>query len=160
MADPPFADPDLARLRDALLDALPEALEAEDPRAALSRAAEAKMNGDPRSALSAGPLALTRALGPEAKPELAAAALTEAIHHHAGHLSAREEGKAAIEEISLDTVDEIAHRLAYISREREEALRRGLGGEGGSAEGDDQLSQRLRAFIEREPWRKGPRRRN
>jgi len=156
----PFADPDLARLRDALLDALPEALEAEDPRAALSRAAEAKMNGDPRSALSAGPLALTRALGPEAKPELAAAALTEAIHHHAGHLSAREEGKAAIEEISLDTVDEIAHRLAYISREREEALRRGLGGEGGSAEGDDQLSQRLRAFIEREPWRKGPRRRN
>ena len=111
-------------------------------------------------ALSAEPLALTRALGPEAKPELAAAALTEAIHHHAGHLSAREEGKAAIEEISLDTVDEIAHRLAYISREREEALRRGLGGEGGSAEGDDQLSQRLRAFIEREPWRKGPRRRN
>ncbi|SFI36868.1 DNA primase [Albimonas pacifica] len=156
----PFTDPVLARLRDALLDALPEALETETPRAALSRAAEAKMNGDPRAALSAGPLALTRALGPEAASELAAAALTEAIHHHAGHLSAREEGKAAIAEISLDTVDEIAHRLAYVSREREEALRRGLGGEGGSAEGDDQLSQRLRAFIEREPWRKGPRRRN
>lgn len=153
-----LAHRDLDALRSAVLDALPEALEAEDPAETMLAAVIAALGHDPRPGLICGGVALTRALGPGAAPEAAEAALAETLDRHAGFLALAGEGRAALEDISADTAGEIAHRLAYISRQREEAARQGR--DAAPDEGDAERSAWLSDFHASEPWKKSPRRRN
>ncbi|MGM0584288.1 MAG: DNA primase [Pseudomonadota bacterium] len=157
LAELRFLNRDLAEMRDVILAALPQALEAEAPAEALRAAVESAAGADPRPFLMTERVALTRALGPEATAEQAAVVFSEVLERHVMFLSALEEGKAATEEISLETADEIAHRLAYISHQREEAARRGDAAEATARDEEEDLSARLRAFIAAEPWVKTPR---
>ncbi|MEC9434917.1 MAG: DNA primase [Pseudomonadota bacterium] len=153
-----LAHRDLAALRTALLNALPEALEAADPAEAMLAAVIAALGRDPRPGLICGGVGLTRALGPGAPAEAADAALAEALDRHAHFLALAGEGRAAVEEISAETAGEIAHRLAYMSRLREEAARQGR--DAAPDEGDAERSAWLSDFHASEPWKKAPRRRN
>lgn len=155
----PIRHADLAELRERLLDALPDALAEDDPPAALIAAVARMLGGDPFARLAAPDLA--PALGPGAPASRAEPAFAEALDRHAILASLEAERAAAAEDISVDTADEIAHRLAYISREREEAARRRT--ESGDGAGDDDLDRaaaRLRALIEAEPWVRRSRRGN
>ncbi len=159
LRDLPFDSPDLSDIRDAILRALPEALEAEDPSAALRAEVGRAAACNPAEILRSGPIRLIRALGPGSPPEDVAPAFAEALDRHAGFLATLDEGRAAVEDISLDTADEIAHRLAYISRERDESLRRGAGSELAASEEEAERSRWLRDFYDARPWEKKPRRR-
>jgi DNA primase len=158
LAELAFLNRDLGELRDLILSELPAALEAEAPAPALRAAVAGRAGADPEPFLVTERLQLTRALGPEAPGAQAELVFGEVLDRHVMFLAAVEEGKAAEAEISLETADEIAHRFAYISREREEAPRRRDGAQDASAEGEDALSARLREFIAAKPWEKAGRR--
>ena len=151
----PFMHRDLADMLDTLLDALPDALAAEDAAEALRGALAAGLGADPRPFLTTERLSLTRALGPGSARGEVEVAFAELVDRHAVFLSAAEESRAAEDDISLETADEIAHRLAYISVQREAATRRRSGPEG-DADDDARLSARLEALRAEEPWRRRP----
>jgi DNA primase len=159
-----FINRDLGTLLDALLDALPDCLDAPDPRAALRARLEDALGFDAEPFLRSDRLALTRGLGPEAPRAQVEVAFDEVLERHLLFLSAAEEQQAARDEISIETADEIAARLAYISRRRDEAAPRDSAGrrdaEAGAEDGEGGLEEKLRAFVAGEPWVKRPRRKN
>jgi DNA primase len=118
---------------------------------------EAAAGADPRPFLMTERVTLTRALGAEAERGEAEVVFAEVLDGHAMFLAAVEERKAAVTEISLDTADEIGHRLAYITHEREEAVRRRDGASASASDDDKRRSAWLRDFIAGEPWVKTPR---
>ncbi|MEO0681212.1 MAG: hypothetical protein AAF192_12460, partial [Pseudomonadota bacterium] len=155
-----FLNADLSRLRDRLLDALPDCLDVGDPCGALRAALTEALGADPEPFLRTERLSLTAALGPGAPRGRVEVEFADLIDRCSVALAAREEGAAAVEEISLETADEIAARLDYISRRRDGAGSRGRDDGTDVDEGDDALSRTLRAFIEDQPWVRKARRKN
>ncbi len=151
-----FTQPDLSRLRDALLAALPEAHEAQGDaahdalRAALTRAC----GRDPLEALNAARIALvTPGLARAAPIETAAETLSEAFALHAVRLAVSDEIAEAERDLGPDNADEVTHRLSNATRERDRAARGGAADSAGS-EAEEALRQELRALHEARIWEK------
>ncbi|MEM1313335.1 MAG: DNA primase [Pseudomonadota bacterium] len=159
-----FLNRDLSDLRDRLLDALPDCLEAERPGEALRGALGEALGFDPEPFLRSDRLALTRGLGPEAPRAQVEIAFSEVLDRHVLFNSAMEEREAAAQDISVDTADEIAARLAYIGRRRDAAAPRDAAGrrdaDAGAEDGEEAVRAKLRGFYATEPWVKRPRRKN
>jgi DNA primase len=152
LAGAPFVNEDLARVRDAVLDALAQGQP--DPSFAAFRVqVDASLGADAWQAAGApAAVALTRALAPGAPGDVAAAALAEVLDRHCAILSALEETEdAARSLLEADAGEDITHRLAAALRARDFAA--GAGGAGGATArgGDDaaedaDASRRLRGF--------------
>ncbi|MFT7027790.1 MAG: DNA primase, partial [Paracoccaceae bacterium] len=159
LARSPFVNADLARIRDALLDALGLG----DPPAtseALRARVDAAVGRDSWAAAGApAAVALTRALSPDSSPEVAAAALAEVLDRHSAILSALEETEDAARSLLEDGAGEdITYRLAaaLLARDAAGGAAAGAARLGESAEEDADASRRLQGFsIPTRSGRKG-----
>jgi DNA primase len=166
--DARFLNADLGRIRDAVLSALPAALHGDatgeasgdDRRRLLKQAATERLGADPAPALEvAKAAAALKSLAPGADAEVAEQALTELLDRHRAIVAASDETRDAEREMAGDAGEDLTWRLAAAA----EALENAGKSQGGRdradlSEKDEELSSRLKGFIDDQIWIKRKRR--
>lgn len=155
-----FTQPDLERIRDALLGALHEIAETpeEEARDALRAALARRLGEDPMPTLTSARVAgLTPGLRADADPETAEARLAEAFALHSLDLALNDEIAEASEGLASDNAEEVTHRFSIAARERDRAARAATSTDSIGSDGEEALRAELRALHEKRIWERNRR---
>ncbi len=163
--DARFLNADLGRIRDAVLSALAPALHGETADAVALRAdlrarTAERLGADPAPALEvARAAAALKSLGPGATPQLAEEALTELLERHRAIVAAGEETRDAERALEGDAGEDLTWRLAAAAEAVEKAGKSQGSRDGADlTEKDEELSSKLKGFIDDQIWIKKKRR--
>ncbi|MEM9852782.1 MAG: toprim domain-containing protein, partial [Pseudomonadota bacterium] len=149
----PFSDPEMGKIRDALLAALDMDLGVLSAREAIHRSMSDTLGFDPMAyVMSLPPVRIHPHLRDGAEEALVAQTLAEDLEKHAAVLGAEADLSEAEEELGGLANESLTWRIQQASAARAKATRASVAGGGTEEEDRENLSKQLQKLLDDEVW--------